>query len=87
MKKIGFTAMTLMCLAGCTQLSSEDRALLNSTHAMAQEARNSAAQAAQDAALAREQAEAAQQNAAMAAREAQDASETSSRIFTRSTNK
>jgi Alanine-zipper, major outer membrane lipoprotein len=69
--------MVLALAAGCTQLSSEDRKLLDETHAMAQQARDQAAQAtaaAQQAqASAAQSAAAAQQAQADAAKAASDA--------------
>ena len=45
--------LAVAALAGCTQLSDKDRAMLQETHDLAQQAKDEAAQAAADAAAAR----------------------------------
>jgi hypothetical protein len=68
---------TFVALAGCCQLSDQDRALLNDTKAMAQDAKTEATQAATAA-------QAAQQSAAQSAAAAQAASQKADRIFRQS---
>lgn len=68
---------TFIALAGCCQLSDQDRALLNDTKATAQDAKTEAAQAAAAA-------QAAQQSAAQSATAAQSASQKADRIFRQS---
>lgn len=70
-------ATTLVVLAGCSGLSPEDRATLNDTRAMAQDAKNEAAQAAAAA-------QKAEQSAAESAAAAQAASKKADRVFRQS---
>jgi Alanine-zipper, major outer membrane lipoprotein len=71
------SVMALSLAAGCTQLSTEDRKLLEDTHAMAQQARDQSIQATEIAkqaqASAAQSAAAAQQAQADAAKAASDA--------------
>ena len=71
------TLAAFAVLAGCCQLSDQDRALLNETKATAEESKNEAAQAA-------ESAQAAQQSAAQSAASAQVASKKADQIFRQS---
>lgn len=82
MKKYAFIpVIAVIALAGCTpHLNDEDRALLTSTHDMAQQAKNDAAQAAQDAKAAHDAAD-------KAAADAKAASDKADRMFQQSQNK
>lgn len=86
--------LALGMLAGCAQLSAEDRALLNEVKSLSEAARgdaaraSAAAQAAQDAARASESRAAAAADAAMrAAADAKAASERAERMFSRAQRK
>lgn len=83
----GLALFVLVAVAGCTRLSDEDRALLTDTRTMAQQARDSAAQAAQTA----QQAQAEAARSAAAAQEAlaaaNRASDKADRIFREGQNK
>jgi hypothetical protein len=88
---LALTLAAFIALAGCTELSDQDKALLNSTRAMAQDAKSQAAQAAdqaRQAQLSAAQSAAtamrAQQSAAQSAAEAQAASQRADRVFRQS---
>jgi uncharacterized lipoprotein YajG len=68
-------------LAGCSQLSVEDRSLINSATEAAQEARLQSMEASEQAKQATEEARLAREEAARAAAEAKAASEKVDRIF------
>lgn len=80
MNRYRVTAVIALTLAGCTQLSAEDRSLLMEAHSMAQEAKNASMQAAEEARLSREV-------ASRSAVEAKAASDRADRLFRQAQNR
>ncbi|HTY67281.1 MAG TPA: alanine-zipper protein [Alphaproteobacteria bacterium] len=80
-------ALPMMLIAGCTQLSADDRALLDSTRQAALDAKAAADRAAAAASQSAEASKAAAASAAAAANEAQAASQRADRMFQRTQRK
>lgn len=85
--KILSAALVVAALAGCTTLSDQDRALLNSASQNAAAAKDQAAQANTTAQQALQAAQAAQASAASAAADAKSAKDEADRIYSRSLRK
>ena len=74
-------ALPMMLIAGCTQLSADDRALLDSTRQAALDAKAAADRAAAAASQSAEASKAAAASAAAAANDARAASQRADRMF------
>ncbi len=79
--------LPMMLIAGCTQLSAEDRALLDSTRQAALDAKAAADRAAAAAAQSAEASKAAAASASEAAKDAGAASQRADRMFQRNQRK